>query len=284
MFAGDDIQDFQYQFRGLSIGHNTPFSVKNVTGLLGHAEARSRDIARGNRHGSIPVALLFSPRIIAFDLEVSDQFDGTPIEDLLDELSDAFQPPDLRSSTSLDEFVYKRPDRTPRRFLVRCSKFDFDSDYNVGRGLASGSIELVANDPVSYDNELKTESLVLSVGETSDQVSVENNGNFRNGTPPILYITGTCIDPIVECMQDAERQLKLEVNLAANQICRVNMETFEVAVQTGVGAWVESYDIVRDDSQFFHLMPGDNTIVFSRTGSGSSATLRLDWRDAWARG
>jgi hypothetical protein len=278
--------NYQYEFNGVLMGALTPFTVEKITGLLGNAPVRLKDIDRENGHGSIPGSALFSPRTVSFDIKASDQFDGTPVDDLLDMLSHAFDVPQLRYSTDLDVFAYQRPGRSTRRIFARGTKFDVDSTFNVGRGLIEASVEFVAPDPISYDLDLSTQSLTLGVGVTSNSMIVTMAGNFRNGTSPFLYISGACTDPIISNQDDDNRQIKLDVVLAANQICRLNMDTLEVSVQTGGGSnpWIEDYSIVRDDSQFWNLMPGNNTIVYARTGSGASSTLRVDWYNAWARG
>lgn len=287
--TGDQItEDYQYQIRDTLFGAGTPLIVEKVTGLLGHAATRSKDIEREHSHGSIPGMLLYSPRTIQFDLKPSSQYNDTAVEDLLDQLSDAFQAPKLRvvDELELDAFAYKRPGREMRQFFGRGTRFDVDSDWRVARGLAAASCEFVCNDPMSYSVELHTQTVALAIGETSDSMVVENLGNGRNGSPPVIYISGTATNPIVENADDEGRELKLEVILASNQIARINMETFEVGIQTGGGSnpFVINYEIVPGDSQWFRLMPGENTLTMQRTGSTAGSSLRVDWYDCWARG
>jgi hypothetical protein len=208
------------------------------------------------------------------------------MEDLLDALSSAFQPPTIRQSRTLDVFAYKRPGRDARQFFCRATKFDADSDFLVAKGLASASIELVAPDPISYDLEFVAETITLGSGETTGSTTVTNEGNFRNGTAPLLAITGPATNPIVENETDDGRAVRLQVALAANQIARVNMQTCEVAIQTGGDGnpWVEDYSIVRTDNEFWNLLPGSNSIVYTRTGSATTSLMTVLYTNAWSRG
>lgn len=279
--------DYQYQFGRCLIGAGQPIVAERITGLLGNAPTRVSDIDRSNGHGSIPGALLFSARTIAFDLKISDQVGlSDSIEDLLDELAGAFQPPSVRHTQDLDIFAYKRRGRAIRQFFCRASKCDIDSTFEVARGLAIGSVELIATDPISYGLELNTVSNVLGIGVTSGSVVVNNSGNSRNGTAPLIFIGGPSTNPIIQNSDDENRQFKLQTILAANQIVRIDMDAMTVAVQTGGGTnpWVEDYTIVRDDSQWWNVMPGDNTITYARTGSAATSNFSLDWYDSWVRG
>lgn len=286
--AGDLLTDsHQYQWGEVLMGAGTPIKVEKVAGLLGHAETRLNDIDRQNSHGSIPNSLLWLPRTVQFDLAISSQIDYSTVEDILDSLSDAFQPPKIRSSTELSAFAYWRPGREPRQFFGRGTKMDFDSDWKVGRGLAKGSVELVFNDPISYSLEATEESVTLGVGESSDSLVAVNEGNCKNGSPPLIYIAGACTNPRIANNADDNRQIRIDVVLASNQILRINVDTHEVAIQTGGGSnpWVEAdYSIVRDDNQFWHLMPGSNTITLQRSNTGAACTMTVEFFDAWARG
>ncbi len=138
--AGELIElEYQYQFGPALMGSGTSIVVEKITGMLGHAETRDQDIEKANSHGSIPGSLLFLPRTIQFDVKVSTQILGDTIEDVLDELSTAFQPPSLRNSRTLQAFAYWRPGRDKRQFFARATKLDFDSDFVVARGMAEAS-------------------------------------------------------------------------------------------------------------------------------------------------
>lgn len=281
------VQDYQYEFNGVVLGAGTPFTVEKVSGLLGQAQRRVKDIDLENAHGSIPGQILYSPRIIAMDIRASTQFSGQTVGDLLDLLSRAFDSPPLRTSTTPDQFVIRRPSRTNRFFYARGTKLDIDSDFNAARGLITASAEILCSDPLCYELALSTQTVSHDIGVASGGMVVAiSPGIIRDGIAPIVYINGACTNPRITNYADNSRQLKLDVVLAANQICRVNMKTFEVAIQTGGGSnpWVESYSIVRDDSQFWKLMPGNNAIIYVRTGSAAASSVKVDWNNTWARG
>ncbi len=285
--AGDLLtQPYQYQLGTWLGGSGTSFVIEKVSGLLGHADVRDIDLERGNGHGSIPLTQFYEPRTIQFDIKGTSQHNGTPVEDLLDLLSDNFQLGKIRTNTQLQSFAYWRPGRTPRQFFGRATKFDADSDYEAGRGLVTASVEFVANDPLSYALEATESSVTIGSGEASDSLTVFMEGNCKNGSPPLLYIAGACVNPRIECDADDGRDIKLDVTLAANQICRIDVDKQEVTIQTGGGSnpWVPRWDTVRDDNQWWHLMPGENEITLSRTGTATSCVLTVEFFDAWARG
>lgn len=282
---GDLINDdYQYEFRGVLLGRGTPFVVEKIEGLLGHAQTRSNDSQRAQGHGSYPGLLLYEPRIIQFDLLISTRITGESMEELLMQLSDAFQPPRIRSSRTPESFTFKRPGSEIKQFFCRATRYDAPSDYNVARGLATASVELVANDPLCYGLELKSESIVLGSGETFDQVDITNEGNHRDGTGPIITVTGPATDPIITNTDDDGRAIRLNTTLASNQTARINLDTLEVQLKTGSGAYVSNYSIVANDNQFWRLLPGVNTITYQRTGTTPTSTMTVSYYDCWARG
>lgn len=273
--------DFQYEFRSFVFGAGTPFVVEKVTGLLGSPSTNSDDVDKAHDHGAHPGMLLYGKRILAFDLKVRGSA-GLDIEDKLEEMRRAFQAPRVRYSKIPEPFFFMRPGGVKKVIYARCTKRDFDSDYKTARGLAVGSVELQATDPLVYAVTPLHGELTLAPGQPSGTVIVTQLGSHIDGAPPVLEISGAATNPIVESETDDFRAVRLDVVLGANDAVRIDVGKKIVWHRVGLGGeWVRNYSIWRNDSQWFNLLPGPNTINFSRTGA-TATTLDIDWRDVWS--
>lgn len=276
-------QDFQYQFRSLLFGAGTDFITTEVSGLLGSAPSRASDTDKQNDHGAIPGAIFYGKRIMGFDIKVRGGM-GVDIEEKLDICRAVFQLPRKRFSKISEPLVFRRPGFNDLVSYVRCTKRDFPSDYKTARGLAVGSVEFTAVDPLIYSLESSTAILNLPLGNAAGVLAVTQIGSHIDGTPPILTIEGPAEDPIIQNETDDDRAVRLDVNIGVNDAVRIDVKRRIVEYRTGLaGDWVEDYTILRSDNQWWDLLPGANSIRYERSGAMAAAsTLEINWQNAWS--
>jgi hypothetical protein len=90
----------------------------------------------------------------------------------------------------------------------------------------------------------------------------------------------TAPDPIIYGLDVKTQNLVL----AAGDALKINQKTKECLLRVGVGgAWVDAWQYMRTDNQFWSVLPGPNQIVYTRSGAtGASSTVTIDWQDAYA--
>jgi len=283
MALGDLVdRPYRYEFRDLAFGAGTDYIVEEVQGLLSMPTVRDGDTDRQSTDGAFPGVLTFGKRTLAFDLIIIGTA-GTDIEGKLATARRTFQPPQRRKSTVMEPFVFQRPGEVKKVAYVRCTKRDFTSDYETARGKAEGSVELVAVDPTIYSLVVHDEEIQIAAAATSGTGTVTNAGDNADGTLPILTLTGPMTDPVVQNLDDDGRQFKLEGVFDADDQVRVDFRRRIVETRSGAGAWTEDYSIVKNDSLWWALLPGDNDLVFQRNSGNTAtfATLEVTWQDAF---
>ena len=275
-------EDYQYEFRNLLFGSGTDFVTTEVTGLLGSATARDQDVDKGHDHGSHPGMIFYGKRFIAFDMTIRAA-NGADMEQKLEAAARAFQLPRIRNSKNMEPFIFRRPGVEDKVCYARCTKRDFPSNFKTAKGLAVGSVELQAPDPVFYSLTPSHADLDLPPTVTTGGVLVPMDGSHADGAKPLLTLTGPATNPVIENDTDDSRAIRLQVTLGANDAVRIDIKKRIVEHRIGLaGAWNRNYAIVRADSQWWALLPGNNQIIYSRTGSSTTSTLDIDWQDAWA--
>lgn len=269
-----------YEFRGFRFGTGTDYIVEEVEGLLSAPTARDSDIDKSHAHGTHPGVLLYGKRIIAFDLKITGS--SSTIDSKLRTVRRIFQAPRVRTSKISEPLVFWRPDEPKKVAYVRCTKRDFPSNFLLGRGLAAGSVELQASDPLIYALAPSTTNLTLPPASTAGSVTASMLGDAAEGVGPILTIEGPATNPIIQNEDDDMRAVRMEIVLAATDGLRINLSTKVVEKRIGTGgAWVRDYSIVRADNEWWKLLPGENVINYNRTGSALASTLTISWQDAW---
>lgn len=270
MAVGDLVtKDFMYEFNGLAFGSGTPYITSKVKGLLAPPGLRSNDKDRQDAHGSFPSRRTYSKRRIEFDVAV----DGTPanIEALMQSLMTAFTITDLPQ-----QFVFQRPNGFGKRFawcFVDAS--DFDSDYDVAHGYATGSLALVAHDPRYYSLAETSTLITIALNANSQNGNVTNIGNFD--TAPILEIPGPSTNPRISNAADGNKTIRVDIAIPTGQTLIIDTKARSVTL-----AGVDRFDVVRTDNQWWKLKPGVNPISYNRTGGGAASSLNVRHRNAWS--
>ena len=272
MAVGDLItRDYQYEFRGMLIGAGTGLIATKIKGLLSPPGVESQDRKRQDAHGSLPGRNTYNERRIEFDIAI-DSVGGSPVEGLLQNLFRAYS---LDDKGRLDQFVFQRPNGFGKRFCwARMDDSDFESDFDVAHGLAVGSVALVANDPRYYSLQEFTDNLVILNGNTNGAAIVNNNGSVASA--PVLEIDGPATNPRITNLDHDNRQLRLDLTIAAGQTLYVDAKARTVTL-----AGANYYRYMRVDSQWWKLQPGANHLTYDRTDNGAGSTIRVRHRDAW---
>lgn len=277
--TGDLINiEYQYEFRGWLFGSGTDTIVRSVSGLLALPEVRNSDIDRLNDHGATPGISVLSKRTVSFDVTILGS-PGVDIESKVAEARTACQPPPKRLSRTLEPLAFWRPGAPKKVVYGRCERRDFESNYELARGKGEGSFDIVCPDSFIYGMEQKSVTITLAIGATTGQVNVFNFGDFRDGALCTVEIQGPATNAIVANSTDDNRQIKLDGAIAAGETFVLDQKTMEATLDGD-----DAFTMVRNDSQYWALLPGQNTIVFSRAAGATSAIARctIRWQDTYA--
>ena len=275
-------KNYQYEFNGLLMGAETDIVVERLQGLLGLPGTETQDFTYSGSHGASAGSQTMNKRLLDFDVHLLGKTRLQPnIESKLTWLRRAFQPRRIDSSRVLRLLVFKRPGTPTQQLLVRCEKRDFASTYDVARGHAAGSIQLVAPDPVIYSYVLKSKALTIATSVNSGTLlTLHNAGDHEDGVKPIIEIAGPCRDPIVTHLQSNKFIRFVGLDVAAGQTLKI-----DVTKKTTTISGTSVISGLAADTQWFTLYPGDNSITYTRSGvafNGASSTMTVKYRDGWA--
>lgn len=284
MAAGDLIDgDYQYEFRGFKFGSGTDYQTELVEGILGLPTAVTNDDEKQEDHGMHPGQDLLSGRDIQISMNIFGDM-GEDIEMKISKAAAVFQVTKRQTFVEF-EFVTRRPGKERRFARARARRAAFPSNYDTARGLARGVVELFATDPRFWSAQEYAAAVPLAIGATTGQAVVLMGGDFEDGSDPIITITGPCTNPILQNATDGNRQFRTTGAGGVGSLVMGAADTLVVDFRTGDVKLngVDAYQYVKADSQWWVLLPGNNTFVYSReagnTGASSTATLR--WRDAF---
>lgn len=269
MAVGDLIKrDYQYEYRGYLFGSGTPMKTEEVTGLLALPNIRDEDLERQDADGDYPGRMLSESRII----DVEGHLIGAPgadIETKIQEASYTFMP-----SQAEEWFVFQRPGQGKWFSKCRVRKRDIASEFATARGRAAISLMLKATDPRLYSlEEKRSQVTVVSGRSTATVTSVRNDGNYHEF--PILEITGPTVNPRIK-HNGQNKTLRIDITVNSGQTLVIDTKKRTVSIGS-----TDHYDKVRSDNQWWgwYLVPGNNSITYSRTGTNGSSTLTVRHRD-----
>lgn len=271
MAAGDLItRNYQYEFNGILMGSNTAYTVEGLEGLWAMPELRTADIERNDAHGDIPGEDLMGPRTLEADIKVTADTQ-IAMETAMMAVAKAMRP-----RTDEAEFVWQRPGQVKKFVKCRPRKRSFPSNFEMARGLATGSVVLYAPDPVIYSLAERTSNINLAAGVASGSTTWTSQGDFE--TWPRFTLTGAGSNPRFSNNQESGRQVRIDVVMAAGDTLVVDTHPDRRTVTLN---GVDRYDLVRTDNQWWRLFAATNTITFSRTDTTGSQSLAIAGRDGW---
>lgn len=275
MPPGDLItDDYQYEFRGLLMGHGTEYMVEGIEGLRSLPDVRNSVIPIQGGHGAVSPKLYYDPRTVQFDIWALAAPNG--VDALMDALGAAFA---LSESADPEIFAFKRPGMTnPRMLFAYPTRASFETDYEFAHGRADGSVELYAPDPLYYSLEEYTDTFTILNGSSSESIVIANAGNFPSSYFRI-EIENSITDPIVSSNVYGG-QVRMNVAFV-NDILTVDFYNHLIK-DNDLGVETIEFGYLADDSQWFKLAPGNNTITVNRTGTVGDRDVNVYWRDCWS--
>lgn len=275
MAAGDLItKDYQYEYNGLLMGSGTPWVVTGIEGLWSMPEIASDDEDNPSGHGQYPGEDFMRGRSQV--LSVTGSFDsGLLAEQGLAAIAKAFKP----RTDPADEipFVWQRPGQVKKCVFCRPRKREFTTDYDMAHGMCDGSVMVYATDPNIYSLAVHQQDLLLPAGVAGASAEFVNAGDWDE-CYPMFTLTGAGSNPRFANADDANRQVRIDVVMAAGDVLVVDAHPQRRTVTLN---GVDRYDLVRNDNQWWRLLEGSNTVTFSRTATTGDQTLTVAWRDTW---
>lgn len=277
MAAGDLIlANYQYEYSGLLMGAGTPYLMEELQGLYDLPEVKSNDSERQDTHGVYPGIDLMSGKKLIARIQVLAA-SAEALETNMANLNRVFRP----TNNELP-LVWQRPNQGGKRFVnCRCRRRNFQADYVFAKGRAPGTAELFASDPTIYALVGKTATGSIPDGSSvSGIITANNGGDFE--TLPIIEIDGPFVAPLLITNQtDASRTVRLNATIPSGTTIRIDFKKRNVQTNTGGAGWIDHYEYVRGDNQWWVLQAGANTISVQRTGTTGLANIRVYWNDAW---
>lgn len=292
--------DYQFEFRGLTMGLGTDYHIVAVSGLEDDV-VRSGDSTIPRAGGDIPGLHVPSSRHVVLDVIVKGEKDSQAFRDNVQALVDAFQ-----HSEDTYHLYYQEPGYASRRFLRarsagRTSKRDPRWPF-----LAMHKVRLKVADPRAYEEFSNTANLthydatgggtdydVTEYGkeftvDASNQVSVNNAGNTKAW--PLLRFygptTGTITQLTLTNITSGQAATVFDSTLLTGQILTADMEAIVTVTPSDLhvirlGA-VNKFTEWAQPRDPFYLVPGDNTLRFEITGGTSTDGLcAITYRDTW---
>ena len=285
-----EITDYQFHYRGLTIGQGTVYDIIQVDGLEDlNIRVGDRDFPRS--HGQIPGTHLASFRVINFDLEVNGVA-GTAahnksLQDLLSVLSpDQGETDGSEEDEDRDKLYWKFPGspimfircRPARRRIPRRS----DTEY----GYFPVTFQLRSADPRKYKAEINdsgnqtTYFDVVNAGDAKAYPVIfyrktvsGTTGQLRNETTDTTFeLENIGMGGIYVCDMDSYIR---GANFQTIQLSSVGPNNNQFPIWQDVG--VNKYGSWKLPRKPFYLVPGTNRLV----GFYATDTVRVFWYDTW---
>jgi hypothetical protein len=162
----------------------------------------------------------------------------------------------------------------------------FPSGDGQGRGYQVVIVEFYAPNPFWYDPTQIEQVMVgfsgglqfdwsfpISFGQVGSQVTLENAGDVDS--PIMVYFYGEVVNPTITNETTGE-SIIIERTVNDGDILIVSTAFGEKAVQVlSGGEYVNAFEYVNPDSEFWSLKPGKNIVSYSVASEGENAQCRL---------
>lgn len=166
------------------------------------------------------------------------------------------------------------------------SEINFADGKGQGTTWQDVNIEFYAPNPFWYDPTSVLSTLVgfsgglkfpftfpVSFGTVTSQITVLNNGSVD--TPVVLSFIGEVTDPVLENIT-TDKKITIVKNIPSGSTLIISTTFGNKLVQIFNGTtYVNAFEYVDPDSEFWVLEPGNNIVKYSATfeGAGSKCTL-----------
>ncbi len=134
--------------------------------------------------------------------------------------------------------------------------------------------ELYAPDPLWYSNNIASSVLTINSPSTTNTTPITNNGNIA--VDSILTFVGPATN-LSLTNNTVGRSIKINYPLLAADILVVDTKLKSVHLN---GA--RRNDLLRNDSQWWKLEPGANSLTYTRSNTNGSTTATVEHRHGWS--
>lgn len=283
------LADHQLSYRNLTLGIGTAYTVTLAEELEGMVvRSGDRDLPRG--HGSVPGPHYAVARQPVLSLEVGGTVEQ--MDALVQTLADTFAP-----QPAPLPLVWKRPGRDER--VVYARPLQFSPPRSAGSRRLK--VALTCADPRIYANAVRTVNLPRWVSS--------GGGLDYPGDYPLDFAAGVSLDatatnagadlayPLLRVFGPASGLLTgfTVTNLTTGQVQTVTttvasgqiLTVDNLAHVTGAGTLVVGLDGVSRYGSWgqprtpLSLVPGDNLLRFTTTGTATVVPAVMSWSDTW---
>lgn len=286
-------QEGQYEFTNpqgdsVLLGRGTPYRVLESTGLLDVPERVGTSEIYGDRHGGSYNGLGYiGIRRPILSVAAQAEADGTAAHALLEELMRI-----VSQGNADGTLAVRREGKDTRLLFCHPMRTDFPGGWELHKGLARGSVEFEAVDPMWYSvDELehgsgmadpgggrlyaRTYPMTYGLSLGSGDLVVTNYGNMDSY--PILLIRGPVVSPVIQNASQ-DMYVQFDTDVAAGQVLRVDMAAHTAVIDNFANRRGSLHPL----SQWWSLSPGDNQIRFLGQTYSPDALLSVVMRSAWS--
>jgi len=258
-----------------------------IDGLLGLPELETNDLPYSNRDGFLPGVDKLRGKAITISGTIN-AFDQSTFQTAVQNLRFAFEPREFETFLLVTLPGLADGQQVGIGCRPRRGAEIVDVDYD--NWSATFSVELFATDSYFYDTsysvvnmtttgDLNGHGFDLSFnhgfggGTTSAFIAI-NNGNANSW--PIISFFGPMVGPHVINQNDSGNGLSFDIDIATGQVLEVDAKTRQV-ILTGPA---NRYNTIVD-SDWFRILPGNNTLTFTVDSSTGSPSATVRFRSAW---
>lgn len=274
MAAGDlVVADYQVEFwrndtDRVLLGPTTNYPVLSLRGL-DIPSVRAVDFEYQSDDGVFfPLRDLLQPRKLQGSFLIQGNI-GTQSAARIDDLVRILRPADFSMICT-----FRIPGRANTRILGRPRRLAYDKERLEISGVTPADFEFVAGDPTIYSQSLESVVITLGAGVASQSETFFHDGTYLS--PPTFTIVGPATNPRLTNVTYNNKQIKVDYALLATDTLVIDVLNRTVKLN---GA--DRYDLVRNDNQWWEILPGQQTISYSRTGTTGSSTMTMQYRRAF---
>lgn len=278
-------QDWQYEYKGLLLGADTPFELQQFIGLTSIAPVRSGTVPRFGRHGGVPGRHYLDTKQLMATWDIFDPTCGANFRTYRDQLQQAFHP--IEDPADRTPFVWKLPNRDKLRMYLRPIELNTPMDQAFSQYFGAANVRFEAADPFVYSNDEFSATLEMAYSTGGLEFPLEfplafgegsvvpTNTAYNGGIAPAYFraeVYGYAEDPAIEHVETGKVLHFPELVVPAGKTLIIDSRTRQVTID---GASRRSYMSI--GSRWFDLAPGTNTLRFA-AGDTTNGFARVYWR------
>ncbi|MFF0741514.1 hypothetical protein ACFYVL_14055 [Streptomyces sp. NPDC004111] len=291
------LSDWQLEFGGVVLGHNTRIPVAEIEGL-GLAEVRGEAVPQPGADGVWPAPDWYGTRTLRIDCGIKTPGDPVAAGRLLGDLLRAADTASVRTvGGALMGLRIKWPGAPVRVLYGRMRKLD-PVWAEAAHGWIPLDVEFLVTDPRFYSDTEQQASLRLawlSGGgftapvkapiRVTDGVDADDRPGwvFNAGDAPahpVLTVHGPCASPTIRHVSSGQVLTLPSLDLAAGQWVEIDTRPGRMTVLRDNGGSAAGALTTASRMDEFVLPPGRSEIRWAATDPTSSARLTVRWRDA----